>query len=104
MATGCDLRSLDPFGIPLGVRMRNRKLHHTRSERTSRDLFGSVIGVFSTTSASYNHRKLTIQRPMFSMVTGTSPGYLPLLFSNSVYIYSPAKVKHHLTCFNNIFF
>ena len=24
---------------------------------------------------------------MFSMVTGTSPGYLPLLFSYSVYIY-----------------
>ena len=29
MATGCDLRSLDTFGVPLG--MRNRKLCNTRS-------------------------------------------------------------------------
>ena len=28
-----------------------------RSDRRSRDPFGSVLGVFSTTSASYNHRK-----------------------------------------------
>ena len=40
--------------------------------------------VFSTTSASYNHRKTP--RPIFIMVTGSIPGYLPLLFSHSVYI------------------
>jgi hypothetical protein len=57
MATGCDLRSLDPFGVPLGVLMRNRKLHNTGSDRKSLDPFGSVHGVFSMTSASYNHRK-----------------------------------------------
>ena len=28
MATGSDRRSLDPFGIPLGERMRNRKLRN----------------------------------------------------------------------------
>ena len=55
MATRCDGRSLDPFGFPLDVRMRNRKLRNTRS-----DPFGSVLGVFSTTSASYNHRKLHV--------------------------------------------
>ena len=39
--------------------------------------FGSVHRVFSTTSASYN--------PIFLyLVTGTSPGYLPLLFSYNV--------------------
>jgi hypothetical protein len=57
------------FGIPLGVRMHNRKLRNIRSDRRSRDPLGSVLGVFSTTSASYNHRKF------------------PLLFSYSVYIY-----------------
>ena len=35
MATGCDQRSLDPFGVPLSV--RNRKLRNTRSDRRSRD-------------------------------------------------------------------
>ena len=39
---------LTPFGFLLGVRMHNRR---------SCDPFGSVHGVFSTTSASYNHRK-----------------------------------------------
>ena len=29
MVTGCDQRSLDPFGVPMGV--RNRKLRKTRS-------------------------------------------------------------------------
>ena len=57
MATGCDLRSLDSFGVPLGVRIRNRKLRNTRRDRRSRDPFGSVIGVLSTTSVSYYHRK-----------------------------------------------
>ena len=57
MATGCDRRSLDPFGVPLDVRMRNRKLRKTRSDRWSRDPFGSVPGVFSTTFASYDHSK-----------------------------------------------
>jgi hypothetical protein len=37
--------------------MRNRKLRNIRNDRRSRDPFGSVHGVFSTTSASYNHRK-----------------------------------------------
>ena len=57
MATGCDLRSLDSFGVPLGVRIRSLKLRNIRSDRRSRDPFGSVIGVFSTTSLSYDHRK-----------------------------------------------
>ena len=43
---------LSPFGVPLGVRMRNRKLHNTRS--SSKQCW---LGVFSTTSVSYNHRK-----------------------------------------------
>ena len=30
MATGSDLSSRDPFGVPLGVPMRNRKLHNIR--------------------------------------------------------------------------
>jgi hypothetical protein len=47
MVTGCDGRSLDPFGVPLDVHMRNRKLRNTRSDRRSRDPFGSVLGVFS---------------------------------------------------------
>jgi hypothetical protein len=44
MANGCDLRSLDSFGVPLGVRIRNRKLRNTRSDRRSHDPFGSVLG------------------------------------------------------------
>jgi hypothetical protein len=52
---------------------------NTRNDRRSRDHFGSVLGVFSTTSASYIHRKPP--RPIFSMVTGISLGYLPLLFT-----------------------
>ena len=44
IATECDRRSLDPFGVPLGVRMRNRKFHNTRSARRSLDPFGSVHG------------------------------------------------------------
>jgi hypothetical protein len=77
--TGCDRRLLDPFGVPLG--MHNRKLRNTCSDRRSRDPLGSILGVFSTTSASYNPRK-----PLFLyLVTGTSLGYLPLLFSYSVY-------------------
>jgi hypothetical protein len=63
MATGCDLRSLDPFGVPVGVRM------NTRSDQRWRDPFGSVLGVFSRTFASYYQRKP------------------PFLFSYSVYIY-----------------
>ena len=55
MATGCDRRLLDPFGVPMGV--RNRKLRNTLNDRRSCDPFGNVHGVFSTTSASYNHRK-----------------------------------------------
>jgi hypothetical protein len=51
MATWCDLRSLDPFGVPLGVRMRNQKLRNTRSSKQC------WLGVFSTTSTSYSHRK-----------------------------------------------
>ena len=42
LATWCDRRSFDPFGVPLGVCMRN-----THSKRRSRDPFGSVLGVFS---------------------------------------------------------
>ena len=71
---------LTPFGVPLGV--RNRKLRNIRSDRRSCDPFGSVLGVFSTTSASYNHRKPHV----LYLVTGTSHGYLPLLCSYSVYI------------------
>ena len=43
---------LTSFGVPLGIRMRNRKLCNTRS--SSKQCW---LGVFSTTSASYNHRK-----------------------------------------------
>jgi hypothetical protein len=60
MATGCDQRLLEPLQGSLGVSMRNWKLCNTRSDRRSRDPFGSVIGVFSTTSASYSHRKFRV--------------------------------------------
>jgi hypothetical protein len=43
---------LTTLGVPLIVRLRN-----TRSDRRSRDPFGSIFGVFSMTSASYNPRK-----------------------------------------------
>ena len=43
---------LTSFGVPLGVLMRNRKLCNTCS--SSKQCW---LGVFSTTSASYNHRK-----------------------------------------------
>ena len=39
------------FGVPLGV--RNRKLCNICGDRRSRDPFRRVLGVFSTTSASY---------------------------------------------------
>jgi hypothetical protein len=53
VTSGNDLRSLDPpLGVPLVVRMRNRKLCNTRSSGKQ-----CWLGVFSTTSASYNHRK-----------------------------------------------
>ena len=73
MATGCDGRSLDPFGVPLGVRMRNRKLCNTRS-----DPFGSVLGC-----------SLRRPRPIFSMVTGTStrvqiPSFLHILYESII--------------------
>ena len=42
---------LTPLGVPLGV--RNRKLRNIHSDWRSRDPFGSVHGVFSTTSGSY---------------------------------------------------
>jgi hypothetical protein len=42
---------LTPFGVPLDVHMRNRKLRNTRSSTQC------WLGVFSTTSASYYHRK-----------------------------------------------
>jgi hypothetical protein len=48
---------LTSFGALLGVRMRNRKLCNICNDRRSRDPFGSVHGVFSTTSVSYNPRK-----------------------------------------------
>ena len=47
MATGCDLGSLDPFGVLLGVRMRNRKLRNAHSDRRLR-----VIGVFTVNMTS----------------------------------------------------
>jgi hypothetical protein len=47
-------------GHGLGVCMRKWKLCNTRSNRRSRDHFGSVLVVFSTTSASYNHRKFRV--------------------------------------------
>ena len=46
---------LTPFGVHLGVRMRNQKLCNTRSSKQC------WLGVFSTTSASYDHRKPRIQ-------------------------------------------
>jgi hypothetical protein len=76
MATECDRRSLDPFGVLLGV--RNRKLCNTRSSSKQCWLGCSLR----------RPRPITIvnPRPIFSMVTGTSLCYLPLLFSYSVYI------------------
>ena len=59
---------------PLGV--RNRKLRNIHSNWRSRDPFGSVHGVFSTTSASYYPRKPCI----LYLVTGTSLGYLTFYF------------------------
>ena len=44
MATGCDLRSLDPFGVPLGVRIRSRKLRNTCSDQRSRDSLEESMG------------------------------------------------------------
>jgi hypothetical protein len=35
-------------------------------------------------------------RPIFSMVTGTSPGYLPLLFSYNVYLGCVVLLRVHL--------
>jgi hypothetical protein len=94
MATGCDRRSLYPFGVPLGVCMRNRKLCNTRSRRRLRDPSEVSLGcslrrprpitignpglIFSMVTGTKH------PRPIFSMVTGTNPGYLPLLFSYSV--------------------
>jgi hypothetical protein len=69
---------LIPSGFPLSV--RNRKLRNIRSDRRSRDPVGSVLGVFSTTSASHDPREPRV----LYLVTGTSPCYLPLLFSYSV--------------------
>ena len=44
MATECDQRSLAPFGVPLGVRIRNRKLCNTCSDRRSRDSLEESMG------------------------------------------------------------
>jgi hypothetical protein len=82
MATGCDRRSFDPFGFLLGscATLVVTEGHVTPSEvsmgcslRRSRLIFSMVTET--------NH-----PRPIFSMVTGTILGYLPLLFSYSVYI------------------
>ena len=53
MATGCDLRSLDPFGVPLGVHMRNLKLRLAQHPQLT---FSEVS---SRTSAFY-YRFLTL--------------------------------------------
>ena len=55
--------------------VRNRKLCNTRSSSKQ-----CRLRVFSMTFASYYHRKPRV----LYLVTGTSPGYLPLLFSYSV--------------------
>jgi hypothetical protein len=52
MATGCDQGSLDPFGFPWVCTCATPVV--TEGHVTH---FGSVLGVFSTTSASYDHRK-----------------------------------------------
>jgi hypothetical protein len=66
MATGCDRRSLDPFEVPLDVRMRNRKLRNTRS-----DPFGSVHGVLSTTSAFYYRVLALVICPFYFHIVST---------------------------------
>ena len=101
MVTGCHGRSLDPFGVPLDVHMRNRKLRNIRSDRKSRDPLKVSLGcslrrprpIFNMVTGT-SHPRLIFSmvtgtkhpRPMFSGTTGTSPDYLPLLFSYSVYI------------------
>ena len=77
MATGCDRRSFDPFGFLLGSCatpvVTPSEVSMGCSLRRSRLIFSMVTET--------NH-----PRPIFSMVIGTSLGYLPLLFSYSVYI------------------
>ena len=104
--------------------MRNRKLRNTRSDRRSRDplevsLWCSLRRprlIFSMVTGTKHPRLIFSMvtwtkhpRPIFSMVTGTSLGYLPLLFSYSVYIGCVVLLRVHLkisTCkmfFFNIF-
>ena len=82
--------------------VRNRKLRNTRSDRRSRDplwkcpwgvlydirvLYSAWLPELSTRVLYLAWLPVTIHpRPIFSVVTGTSPDYLPLLFSYSVYI------------------
>jgi len=70
---------LTPSGIPLGVRMRNRNLRTFHRKLTT-----DIDVIFPRSSAKGWVCSLRRPRPIFSMVTGTSPGYLPfpaILFS-----------------------
>ena len=108
MATGSDQRPRDPFGVPLGVRIHNRKLRNIdlvgpfdwkwryetspRSDRRSLEGCGRVCAcatgscAISALVGSF-HRKCilgcSLRRPRLSL---SSPGYLPLLFSYNISI------------------
>ena len=68
IVTECHVTS---FGVPLGARMRNRKLRNIRPS-----------GTFSPEGCSLGR-----PRQKSSMATGASPftGYLPLLFSYNIF-------------------
>jgi hypothetical protein len=76
--TRCDQRSLDPLRSSLEY-AQPEVVQHPQWPKVTSSL-GSVLWVFSTTYASYNPRKPCV----LYLVTGTSPGYLSLLFSYSV--------------------
>ena len=75
MATGSDLRSRDPFGVPFGLRIRNRKLRNirpsgafwpeitlwnvTRSDPRSRDPFGVPLGAHAQPEVAKSDLTLT---------------------------------------------
>jgi hypothetical protein len=72
--TGSDVTEGHPKGVPLCVHMRNRKFRNIHpSGASSPEVTSSPIGLpLEVGGCSLGH-----QRPIFSMVTGTSPGYLP---------------------------
>ena len=77
------------MGVPKGVRMRNRKLRNAPLVgQFDRKLATDIDVIFPRFFSLYRMSGCSLRRlrPIFSMVTGTNPGYLPLLFSHSVYV------------------